>query len=135
MESKYAIKNPGGRPRIYDSEEELIEMVNKYFESLEADEERPTLTGLALFLGMASRQSLYDYEKEGRFSYIIKAARSRVEYAHEMNLYESGCAGSIFALKNMGWSDKQEHEHSGELGITWNEVRKYGTNAETNTSD
>lgn len=70
--------------------------------------EPPTITGLALYLGFASRQSLYDYEKRGEYSYIIKNARLRVEKGYELRLHGNNPTGSIFALKNMGWYDKQE---------------------------
>jgi hypothetical protein len=70
--------------------------------------EPPTITGLALHLGFASRQSFYDYEERGEYSYIIKNARLRVEKGYELRLHRNNPTGSIFALKNMGWSDKQE---------------------------
>lgn len=72
--------------------------------------EPPTITGLALHLGFASRQSFYDYEERGEYSYIIKNARLRVEKGYELRLHGNNPTGSIFALKNMGWSDKQEIE-------------------------
>jgi hypothetical protein len=61
-----------------------------------------------LHLGFASRQSFYDYEERGEYSYIIKNARLRVEKGYELRLHGNNPTGSIFALKNMGWSDKQE---------------------------
>lgn len=77
----------------------------------------PTITGLALFLGFASRQSIYDYEKDGRFSYIIKRARLKVEVNYEEMLQLNTVAsGPIFALKNMGWTDKTEIAHGGIEG-------------------
>lgn len=77
----------------------------------------PTITELALFLGFASRQSIYDYEKDGRFSYIIKRARLRIEIHYEQMLQINTVAsGPIFALKNMGWTDKTEIAHGGIEG-------------------
>ena len=70
----------------------------------------------AHFLGFESRQSFYDYEKEGEFSYTIKKARLKIESCYEQNLHSGNPSGSIFALKNLGWSDKQEIEHSGDIG-------------------
>lgn len=117
----------GGRPRIYVSDEELEDTVNKYFihilgqKETKVDDkgnmreewtrlpEPATITGLALYLGFESRQSIYDYEKEGQFSYIIKNARLRVECEYEKKLTTAQSpTGAIFALKNMGWKDKQE---------------------------
>jgi len=116
-----------GRPRIYDNEAELEKAIEDYFvhiqglKQLVPDEkgsitevwtrnpEPATVTGLALFLGFESRQSIYDYEGNGLFSYIIKNARLRVEHEYEKRLTTAQSpTGAIFALKNMGWSDKQE---------------------------
>lgn len=118
-----------GRPRIYETAEELETAIEAYFSS----HLKVTITGLALALGFCDRQSLYDYEDRPEFSCIIKKARLRVECKYEEKLSESACTGAIFALKNMGWKDKTETEHSGEMGLTWNEVKNYGANHQTNT--
>ena len=97
----------GGRPAHFDNAEELKIEVDKYFESINGIE-HPTVTGLALYLGFESRQSVYDYEKNGEFSYIIKRARLMVENGYEKELRSDKPTGAIFALKNMGWVDKQE---------------------------
>lgn len=99
----------GGRPAHFDNAEELKIEADKYFESIK-DVEYPTVTGLALYLGFESRQSVYDYEKNGEFSYIIKRARLMVENGYEKELRSDKPTGAIFALKNMGWVDKQEVE-------------------------
>ena len=41
----------------------------------------------------------------------IKNARTRIEQHYE-ELVQEGNSGAIFALKNFGWSDKQETEHT-----------------------
>ena len=122
-----------GRPRHYDTPEELQEAIDKYFidiAGIKTAEVSPdgtitekwtrlpepaTITGLALAIGFESRQSIYDYEKEGDFSYIIKTARMRVECEYEKKLSSTAPTGAIFALKNMGWKDKSEQDinHSG----------------------
>ena len=38
--------------------------------------------------------------------------------------------GSIFALKNFGWIDKQEVAHSGELNLTFHDFIKKHTKDE-----
>lgn len=118
-----------GRPPHYNTPEELESKINEYFtncpdkrmvklrdsEGGEYIDYVPcfTVCGLALYLGFVSRQSMYDYDKRNdAFSYIIKKARCAIEKNYEMNLQNPQCAGSIFALKNMGWKDKQEIEHS-----------------------
>lgn len=70
----------------------------------------PTMTGLALYLGFVSRQSMLDYEKKPEFSGTIKNARLRIEHEYEKQLYMDKCTGAIFALKNFGWKDKVENE-------------------------
>lgn len=126
-----------GRPRHYDTQEALETAVEGYFDHIKGlkqtitDEagnlnevwtrppEPATITGLALYLGFESRQSLYDYEKSGDFSYIVKYARLRVECEYEKRLMGDKPTGPIFALKNMGWSDKMDQDinHSGGINI------------------
>lgn len=118
-------KHPGGRPRLFDDPAKLEAAITDYFEPTvdlyaetkaglvktgERKEIRsnPTITGLAYHLGFESRQSFYDYEEIEEFSYIIKRARLRVEMGYEESLKGNNVAGSIFALKNMGWKDKTE---------------------------
>ena len=114
----------------------MVVSVNKH--GHEIRRETPTISGLAYYLGFTSRQSLYDYEKRyapdkeedntdntanteittteqkeekgelARFAYHIKRARLRIEAHYEQNMNGGAAAGSIFALKNMGWMDRQE---------------------------
>lgn len=71
-----------------------------------------TITGLCYYLGFESRQSFYKYELNEAFSYIIKKARLRIEQHYEESLQLEAPTGSIFALKNMGWVDKNEIDHT-----------------------
>ena len=122
--------NLGGRPPIYDTPESLLDTINDYFNNgvkvktviigkapnqQTVEIEVPTITGLCLYAGFESRQSFYDYEKRDGFSYIIKRARLFIEKEYEENLSIGNTTGAIFALKNMGWFDKQELQHSGEI--------------------
>lgn len=95
-----------GRPAVYTEPGQLEAQIQEYF----ASETKHTITGLAYHLGFESRQSLYDYEQKGEFSYMIKRARLKVETMYEENLSGTTPTGSIFALKNMGWKDKTEQE-------------------------
>jgi len=119
---------PAGRPPLFESPEELQKAIDAYFEWCKGDlsdvmstetnqwtrEPEPlTITGLALYLGFESRQSLYDYEKNSEYSYIVKRARLTVENGYEKRLLSDKPVGSIFALKNMGWADRQEIKHEG----------------------
>jgi cell division protein FtsI/penicillin-binding protein 2 len=105
------------RPRHYNTEQELQEAVDIYFAEIKEDKDaKPTITGLALSLGFCSRSTFYEYEQNGEFSDTIKRARLRVENVYESNLHSGNATGSIFALKNFGWKDKTELEHSGKEG-------------------
>lgn len=116
------------RPPAYDSPEEMQGKIDAYFnggmkkrtvyvgkDKIPMQVEVPTITGLCNFLGFESRQSFYDYEKKEDFTYIIKKARQRIEQEYEELLQWGNTVGAIFVLKNMGWSDKQELEMSGNL--------------------
>jgi len=126
-----------GRPAEYSTPEELQAKIDEYFQYIEGEfrweadpenegkdnkiwdrsPEPPTITGLALYLGFESRQSFHDYKKRPEFSYTIKKARLMVEKSYELYLiYSKNPTGAIFALKNLGWDDKQKHEHTGKNG-------------------
>ena len=98
-----------GRPPKYNNTEELQEQISAFFLS---DEKPVTISGLAYFLGFESRQSFYDYEKDSEFSYTIKRARLFIENEYEKLLQSGNVTGAIFALKNFGWTDKQEIDHT-----------------------
>ena len=102
-----------GRPSHYTDPGQLEAAIQEYFAN---DEGKKTITGLAYHLGFESRQSLYDYEQKGDFSYIIKRARLKVEIGYEEALSGQMCTGAIFALKNMGWRDNQRTELTGADG-------------------
>jgi hypothetical protein len=100
------VKHPGGRPPKFATPDELKQACDEYVNG--PDMPNLTITGLAMYLGFDSRQSIYDYEKIPEFSYIIKEARLAVENSYEKTLRSVNVTGSIFALKNMGWRDKVE---------------------------
>lgn len=121
--NKNALGNDGGRPALFNSPQELQSMVDAYFNGGANLREYPTavgivkihvytISGLTYFLGFNSRSTFYEYENKVEFSDIIKKARLRIEMNYEENLIDKACTGSIFALKNMGWSDKTEIDHN-----------------------
>ncbi len=124
--NKYALGNNGGQPPAYASPQEMHAKIIEYFDYIQGEKktprsktwirepEPPTVTGLALFLGFESRQSMYDYKKKEEFTYIIKRAISIVENAYEQRLSDGNSTGAIFALKNMGWKDEQGLKHTGD---------------------
>ena len=119
-------KHAGGRPPKYKTPNELEEAIEIYInpetcpdtikhivgESI-IDLPCQTVSGLAYYLGFCDRQSLYDYSnKNDEFSCIVKKARLAIERRYEQNLSKNSPAGSIFALKNMGWRDKTEVDNT-----------------------
>lgn len=121
--NKFALGNKFGRPPHFASPEELIKEVEGFFDYCKENEEKATITGLTLYLGFESRSSLDDYCKRSEeFSYIIKRARLAVENSYELN----GQTIDIFALKNMGWKDKSETEHSGGIKYIFTEEEQSG---------
>ena len=101
-----------GRPPTYKKPSELLEKAKKYIAECEILTEPLTITGVCLYCGFESRQSFYAYEKKSDFSYTIKSIRLVIENSYELKLHGKSYSGAIFALKNMGWSDKQEIDHT-----------------------
>lgn len=123
-------KDLGGRPPMFETPEQLQDAIDDYFQNGitkrkvvvgKGDNQRieevevPTITGLCYHIGFESRQSFYDYEKKDGFTYTVKRARLFIEQEYEEQLNVGNTIGAIFALKNMGWKDKTEHEMSGSL--------------------
>lgn len=100
----------GGRPPKFKTKQELINKINEYFN--DENKKPTTITGLAFHLGFESRQSFYDYKRNKKYTHIIKRAALMIENGYEIALTLVGGAGNIFALKNMGWSDKHEVEET-----------------------
>lgn len=103
-----------GRPLKFPSVEELQKKIDEYFDITKPEE--VTWTGLALHLD-TSRETLSDYQERPEFSDSIKKALARVEKEYELDLRRKGRSGDIFALKNFGWKDKNETEHTGDFKI------------------
>lgn len=104
-----------GRPLLFETVEALQSAMDLYFRS--TPEQEWTITGLALALN-TSRETLMNYEEKPEFFDTIKKGKDMVHNAYEKDLRRKGRSGDIFALKNFGWTDKQETEHSGEVTYT-----------------
>lgn len=145
----FALGNNGGRPPIHDNEESILKAINEYFTYIQGEPdtdeksaldwvrrpEAPTITGLALFLGYSTKQSIYDNIDKKEFSYLLKRAVMVIENHHEKRMDSTTVAGSIFVLKNMGWKDKTEVENTGSQTIVWKEEKTYEADKEANNSD
>jgi len=98
---------PAGRPLKFKDNETLKSKIDEYFANTMRSEW--TITGLCLALD-TSRETLMNYEKREQFFDTIKRAKDKVQNEYELDLRRKGRSGDIFALKNFGWTDKQEIE-------------------------
>lgn len=126
-------KHPGGRPMKFKTVEAMEKVIRRYFkECLEPeptkkkfvrtvkgkkkiveepfipDPQLPTMTGLALALGI-SRKSLVDYSERDEFCASIMEAKQFVESLMEKELARGTgqVTGIMFNLKNnYGWTDE-----------------------------
>ena len=135
-----------GRPAIYETVEQLSQAIENYFDSLETGEgenyvrQSPTVAGLAFALGYQDRQSIYDQKARGNdFSCILKRTILYIESYHERNLIDGkGPTGSIFWLKNHGWTDAQEIKQTGNrdpININFGEMITDSSNQEVFTPE
>lgn len=99
----------GGRPRKYDSAEELQKRIIEYFEYCEDNKIKIlTISGLVLFCGFSDRKSFYAYEDNPKFSHTIKTAREMmVQYYEQKGQTDAFPTFAIFALKNLGWTAEE----------------------------
>lgn len=114
------------RPPKYDTPEQMQEVIDRYFSDCKlnrvsmlmeppvfrddtiTDDEFPTVSGLALVLGM-TRQALIDYSEKSEFLDTVKTAKTKIESVLEQRLFHNSPTGVIFNLKNnYNWKDKTE---------------------------
>ncbi len=129
-----AAKRTVGRPPKYKCKEEIEGKIQEYFKKCEGkilrddngniiydkfghpvilDRKPPTVTGLALALGFASRQALLNYQGKKEFNDTITRAKSYIEqYAEERLFDRDGVNGAKFSLINnfKGWSEHPKQE-------------------------
>lgn len=96
-----------GRPVLYDSPEAFQKKAEAYFAMCEAQGKVETVNGLSLWLGM-TRETLLRYAEKDGFSDTVKMIRMRLENQWEQRLALPNATGTIFWLKNQGWSDRSE---------------------------
>jgi len=107
----------GRKPKNDPNDVDAIQKkIDAYFQSAIKGERPYTFSGLALALGYFSRTQLWENSKRNTpISEPIKKAMMKIEEAYEERLHGNTPTGAIFALKNRGWQDKQEVEHSGTI--------------------
>lgn len=132
-------RNQYGPAPKYTSKEEIIGLIDNYFESCKGEpfidevtgkqmvdkfgypifigQRPPTVTGLALALGFKSRQSLLNYAGKKEFKDVITEAKSRIEMYVEERLFDKdGANGAKFSLQNnfKGWDADKKAEEDGK---------------------
>jgi hypothetical protein len=101
-----------GRPLMFESPEKLQELIDKYFEDCDENNEIYTVTGLAMALD-TDRATLVRYGQKDAFYNTIKKAKQKIEN-QMVNRALTGVYNptvSIFLMKNnFGYVDKTEQE-------------------------
>jgi hypothetical protein len=114
----------------------MIIAIDEYFQWADYKGLHYTLSGLSLFLGFDSRDSLRVYEdySDGFFS-TLKRAKTIIEDQRVQALLncKTSPVGMIFDLKNnFGWKDVTEVNHTGSLKLSDDELhRKLGVLMQT----
>ena len=138
-------KHAGGRPRKFQSVEEMERAMEAYF--LECDERVKTVVtgpptnrqiqtvamptpytiqGLVVALDL-TYEGFAEYERRDEFSATVKRAKATVEANKVIHMLDGDGfgAGYIFDLKhNHGWTDKREVEHTGNMTVHFDEAAK-----------
>jgi hypothetical protein len=107
-------KSNAGRKPLFKNKEELELKLDAYKQYLLESEKPPTIAGLAYYTGI-DRQTIYNYSEKDEFFDTLKEFRQFIMMNYEELAIEKGNGGIVFLLKNYGYTDKQEVEHSGEL--------------------
>ena len=102
-----------GRPKTYD-DEQVAEIAEKLAEYI-AITTIPIIAEFA-YQNDIPRHALYDYDE---FSTLLKKMIDKKEANLERMCLnkEIERTMAIFSLKQLGWKDKTETEHSGSVGI------------------
>ena len=101
-----------GRPLRWETPEAFEAQAMKYIEECKAKREPITITGLAIALN-TTREVLMNYQNRDEFTDAVKRVKQYAEaYAEKQGFSGKSPVFSIFALKNYGWKDKQEIEHT-----------------------
>jgi hypothetical protein len=117
----YLKKNfKGGRPRLYDNPEDLLEKAFEYFEwADETQKGKYAEAELRLYVGFLHRESWREYKNNPKFTDTIYIIEAMLEGDLEKKLMWAGSTqGAIFKLKNKhGWKEEQ-HNNNVNQNIT-----------------
>ena len=116
----FSLGNKGGRPPVYETEEEIHAKIYEYLEWEEKTSKgKYTIEGCALYLGFASRQSMQDYKENPKFSYVMGRFYLFMAHYHAQGLKWAGSyQGSAFWLKNFGGYVEESIQHQNQTITT-----------------
>ena len=109
------MKSRGGRPRIYDDPQKLLDDAYEYLDWCEETQKgHYTLMGLRGYLRLYTRQDWHRYKNDPRFSDAILELENILNQQAEHRIrYVGSFAGGQYFLKCHGgdeWQDVQRHE-------------------------
>lgn len=144
----FALGNTGGRPPLFKSAEELALKIAEYLNWEDENKGHDakgigkglyTISGCALYLGFATRDSFYDLEKKDEFSYTIQRFRLFMTHWHEQKLYWGGTFnGAQFWLKNWGGYKDEVTQNQNQIvtkvepKIVGNDIPRAGSESDVN---
>lgn len=121
-----------GRRRDYSNPDDMQAIIYQYFEGCKSNgegrdkddwkeaeitsDQHPSIIGLCVALQL-SRKVFIEYEAREEFRNTVEQAKLEIEAYNVQRLYDSQVAGVKFILTNgFNWKDKQDIEHSGDIG-------------------
>lgn len=107
-----------GRKKML-SPEEFKEKSEEYFDECKAQDEAPSIAGLAFHLGFSSKQSIFDYRKDPEYAHEANRATLFIEAWLNKKVVnkDTYSPGQWHILKaNFGYEDKQSLDHQSSDG-------------------
>lgn len=136
-----------GRPPKYESPEEFVKKLAEYInyeDEIKGVDPKTgqgkglyTLEGAALYLGFATRDSMYDYDKKEDFTYIVSRFRLFITDWNVKKLYWGGTfMAAQFWLKNWGgYTDETTQNQNQRVTTLQVEVVKSDAPLSNNEAD
>lgn len=132
------VKKNVGRPRLWNTPEELIEAGMRYFQwADEVYKGKYAEADMRLFLGFYSRTSYHDYKTNPEFANAIYILECIMEGDTEKKLMWAGSTqGAIFKLKNKyGWKDEvTQHVNNNNVTANFGSTVQSSQESRTDTS-
>ena len=106
----YNLRNLGGRPVLFETDDDIIDIFEKYLDYIKENDVPMTLERFSVFCG-CDTSTLCDYATKPQFSKTIKRIKEIIKSnkLERLNAGKGSTAGIIFDLKNNhGMVDRQE---------------------------